>query len=133
MPPNSKISGPSPTGGVENGAEGFRLVCETEQEFQSRVEQDLRLSLEIINRISPSANPVICWPWGKADKQLEQVARKVGFVAALRTDTGANVAGMDAMKIHRFAVKKADLPRFRLGIELRRHSLPARIYSLFRN
>lgn len=109
------------------------LVQETEEEFQARIEADLKISFEIMNRISPSANPVICWPWGKADENLENAARKNGFIAALRTDTGANMAGMNPMRIHRFAVKKSDLLRFRLGIELRRHSFLAKLYSLFRN
>ncbi len=114
-------------------ADDFSLIQESEEEFAARVENDLRLSLQKIEEISPGACRAICWPWGKTTAKLENLARKVGFAAAMRTDTGANYPGMNCMQIHRFAIKKADLLRFKLGLTLRRHSIFARIYALFRN
>lgn len=117
--------------------ENFQPDCmsfskESEDEFSQRVENDLRISLETIKRIFPENYAVICWPWGKANAFLEKTALKVGYIAALRTDTGPNVTGMDLMKIHRFPVKKPDLFRFKLGISLRRNPLLAKIYSFLR-
>jgi peptidoglycan/xylan/chitin deacetylase (PgdA/CDA1 family) len=106
---------------------------ETESEFAARVEEDLQRSLEIIQQLFPDNYPVICWPWGKADENLEEIAKKTGYIAALRTDTGANVPGMNLMRIHRFPVKKPDLIRFRIGIMLRKNPLLAKIYSFLRN
>lgn len=105
---------------------------EDENEFARRVEEDLRLSLQIIKKISPAAPPVICWPWGKVTPRLEKIAAEVGYVAALRTDTGANSYGMNPMQIHRFAVKKPDMARFKLGLFLRNHRFLAKLYSLVR-
>lgn len=110
-------------------AEAYTFIQETPEEYAQRVEEDLRCSLEIIRGISPDAPPVICWPWGKTSPELEKIAKQVGFVAALRTDTGANHVGMDLMKIHRFAVKKKDLLRFKLGLLLRNQRLVADCYS----
>ncbi|GAB4282147.1 MAG: polysaccharide deacetylase family protein [Candidatus Rifleibacteriota bacterium] len=108
------------------------LVQETDEEFVSRVENDLKTSLDIIKESFPDNYPVICWPWGKADEKLEELAKKVGYRAAFRTDTGPNVPGMNLMRIHRFPVKKPDLLRFKLGIKLRMNPLLARIYSFVR-
>lgn len=105
---------------------------ETDEAWQARVEEDLRHSLQIIKRISSDSAPVICWPWGKTSPRLEEIAARVGYIGALRTDTGPNEAGMNLMQIHRFAIKKADLLRFKLGLLLRNHRSFAKIYSLLR-
>lgn len=110
----------------------MKLVQESEEDFEQRVSADLRQSLQIIKEISADASPVICWPWGRADARLETIAARAGYVAALRTDTGANVPGMNLMRIHRFAIKKPDLARFKLGLHLRRNAVLAKIYALFR-
>lgn len=107
----------------------YTFIHESDEEYTRRVEEDLRQSLEIIRRISPQAPAVICWPWGKTSPKLERIAKQVGFIAALRTDTGANYPGMDLMKIHRFAIKKSDLLRFKLGLLLRNHRFVANCYS----
>lgn len=114
---------------VQTEAGSYAFTQESADEYTRRVEEDLRQSLEIIRRISPQAPPVICWPWGKTSPELEKIARQVGYTAALRTDTGANHPGMDLMKIHRFAVKKPDMLRFKLGLSLRNHRLVADCYS----
>ncbi|MGM0598248.1 MAG: polysaccharide deacetylase family protein [Candidatus Rifleibacteriota bacterium] len=106
---------------------------ESQEEFQNRIKIDLITSLKIIKNLFPENYPVICWPWGKADERLENIARKVGYKAALRTDAGANLPGMNLMKIHRFPVKKSDMLRFKLGLALRKLPLLAKIYSFVRN
>lgn len=109
------------------------LHRENQSHFQKRVREDLAASLEIIRSICPQNPPLICWPWGKADRNLEQLAAEIGYVGAFRTDTGANSPGMNPFQIRRFPVKKAGLARFALGLLLRGNSLLARAYSLLRN
>ena len=109
------------------------LSQETEKEFELRINNDLKKSLEIIKTISPDLPNLICWPWGKADSKLENRAKQCGYVGAFRTDTGPNFKGMNAMKIRRFPVKKRDLPRFALGIWLRSYLFTAKIYAFLRN
>ena len=106
---------------------------ESPEEFRNRVRKDLLTSFEIIKSLFPENYQVICWPWGKADEELEKTAMKIGYIAALRTDAGANLPGMNLMKIHRFPVKKSDMFRFKLGLKLRVNPLLAKIYALVRN
>lgn len=110
-----------------------KLVEETEAEFETRIRKDLSISLEQINKISQNFPPLVCWPWGKADKRLEKIAKDVGYVGAFRTDSGPNCPGIDPMTIKRFPVKKKDLFRFALGIWLRSYSFTAKAYAKLRN
>jgi hypothetical protein len=106
---------------------------ESLDDFNNRIKNDLKTSLKIIKELFPDNYPVICWPWGKANENLENLAREIGYIGALRTDAGPNLPGMNLMKIHRFPVKKSDMFRFKLGIILRQRPLLAKIYSCVRN
>lgn len=114
-------------------ADGWELHLETEEEYSSRVNNDLLSSQKIISGMFPDQPLLLCWPWGKTNDYLEKAAIAAGYCGAFLTASGSNHQGMNPMRINRFPVKKAGVLRFAVGLFLRKNRLLANAYSFLRN
>ena len=112
---------------------GVVLHKETFAHYERRVKEDLQISLGIVQKMFPDNLPLMCWPWGRATPELERLASESGYLGAFRTDTGANIPGINPFYLRRFPVKKRGLARFALGLLLRSNSQLAHLYAMLRN
>lgn len=108
------------------------FIEENDEDFRSRVRNELEVSKNFFSRYHSGEANGICWPWGKYSPDLIEMTKEVGYQAAFTTQSGPNFPGHSPFEVKRFNVKKLSLFRFALGIWLRRNSILARIYGVLR-
>ncbi|MCG2675725.1 polysaccharide deacetylase family protein [bacterium] len=102
---------------------------ETLEKRKKRIENELLLSKNIIEKKVDKKCPFIAWPGGAYDNDLVKWAKECGYLGAVTTQPGTNTSNTDPMYLKRFEVKKENLGWFKRRLFIYSHNLTASFYS----
>jgi len=79
-----------------------RLVAryETQEEYEARVEKELRLSKQLIEANLGNKVGFLCWPGGACNQTTQRIAEEAGYLATTK-GSSRNTWGADSRRIHR--------------------------------
>ena len=85
---------------------------ETEQEFNSRVKQELFGSKKIIDRKLRQDTYLLAYPFGRYDQKSIQMARDAGYKVAMSVNRGGNAFFSNPLTLRRDQILKKDMQTF---------------------
>jgi len=96
---------------------------ESLEEQKKRINWELILSKELIERKLGKKCDYIAWPWGRYDKRLFKWAKDCGYRGAVTIAEGANSPGDNPMSLKRINIKKGNIQWFKriLWIRFEQH------------
>lgn len=91
---------------------GLQGTWEKMEDYERRVQEDLAVCRQAIEKNLKKPCLSIAWPWGGYNNRLIKLARELGYQAAFTTERGANSPGCDLLSLKRCVVKKGNLNWF---------------------
>ncbi|MEF3281019.1 MAG: polysaccharide deacetylase family protein [Elusimicrobiota bacterium] len=95
------------------------------------IKQDLILSKKMIESKTKKTCDFICWPWGRYDEYMIEMAKSAGYKGCLTTKTGSNFFGGDVYRINRINIWKNDERWFKNRMKIYSNAFLSRFYSGF--
>ena len=100
------------------------------KELFSNVEEELRLSKQLIEAELKRPCLHLAWPWGDYEKNWWPTLEKVGFETAMTTQSGANTVGTNSFALKRLKVGREDLKWFESRCRWNSNALAANTFAL---
>ncbi|MDD5686430.1 MAG: polysaccharide deacetylase family protein [Elusimicrobia bacterium] len=94
------------------------------------IEEEIKVSKNIIEKNLNKECGFICWPWGKYRKNWVDIAKNNGYTGCVTTRVGANTEKTNPYEIKRFKIEKENIDWFSNRVSLCSNKMIVNLYGL---